>query len=199
MEPTPARLSASEAAARLGVSMKALRLYERRGLLDPVRSAAGWRTYGPEEMRRAGEIAGLRALGLGLAEVGSVLNGDDGALASVLAVHQSALDDRRRALSEMIENVRRLRDNLARGQTPSLANQLDDSASDGTVLSFELPWPWGGERFTFKPIRSLTYITGPLGCGKTRFAIAVADALPNSVFLGLGRRDEMAATRARWG
>ncbi|HEY9348253.1 MAG TPA: MerR family transcriptional regulator, partial [Inquilinus sp.] len=56
-------LNASEAARRLGVSTKALRLYEQRGLLAPVRSAAGWRAYGPDEMGRAGEIAALRALG----------------------------------------------------------------------------------------------------------------------------------------
>ena len=36
-------LNASEAAGRLGVSAKALRLYEQRGLLAPLRSAAGWR------------------------------------------------------------------------------------------------------------------------------------------------------------
>jgi DNA-binding transcriptional MerR regulator len=36
-------LSPSEAAKRLGVSVKALRLYEQRGLIAPRRSAAGCR------------------------------------------------------------------------------------------------------------------------------------------------------------
>lgn len=44
----------SEAAKRLGVCVKALRLYEQRGLIAPIRTAAGWRVYGPEEMGRAG-------------------------------------------------------------------------------------------------------------------------------------------------
>ncbi len=39
-------LNPSEAAARLGVTVKALRLYEQRGLLAPSRNAAGWRSYG---------------------------------------------------------------------------------------------------------------------------------------------------------
>ena len=56
-------LSPSEAARRLGVSAKALRLYEARGLIAPVRTSAGWRAYGPEQMARGGEIATLRALG----------------------------------------------------------------------------------------------------------------------------------------
>ncbi|MGC1303958.1 MAG: MerR family transcriptional regulator, partial [Caulobacteraceae bacterium] len=50
-------LNPSEAARRIGVSVKALRLYEARGLVRPVRTAAGWRAYGPDEMARAAEIA----------------------------------------------------------------------------------------------------------------------------------------------
>lgn len=57
-------LNPSEAAKRLGISAKALRLYEQRGLIAPIRSAAGWRTYGPDEVARAAEIVALRALGL---------------------------------------------------------------------------------------------------------------------------------------
>nr|WP_245319666.1 MerR family transcriptional regulator [Mesorhizobium temperatum] len=43
------------------MSAKALRLYEQRGLIAPIRTAAGWRAYGPVEMSRAAEIAALRA------------------------------------------------------------------------------------------------------------------------------------------
>ena len=62
-------LNASEAAKRLGVSAKALRLYEQRGLIAPARTAAGWRAYGPDEMARVAEIAALRELGLSLSQV----------------------------------------------------------------------------------------------------------------------------------
>nr|WP_264162232.1 MerR family transcriptional regulator [Burkholderia metallica] len=44
-------LSASEAAARLGVSVKALRLYERQGLVTPARTVAGYRAYQAVEKR----------------------------------------------------------------------------------------------------------------------------------------------------
>ena len=52
--------SPAEAARRLGVSAKALRLYEQRGLIAPSRSSAGWRAYGPDAMARAAEIASLQ-------------------------------------------------------------------------------------------------------------------------------------------
>ena len=71
-------LSASEAAKRLGVSVKALRLYEQRALIAPVRTPAGWRAYGPGEMARVAEIAALRELGLSLSQVARVLEGDSG-------------------------------------------------------------------------------------------------------------------------
>jgi len=45
-------LSPTEAAKRLGISVKALRLYEQRRLVAPLRTSADWRTYGPEQMAR---------------------------------------------------------------------------------------------------------------------------------------------------
>ena len=52
MTSTARFLNPSEAARQLGVSAKALRLYEERGLLAPARTAAGWRAYDPGEMAR---------------------------------------------------------------------------------------------------------------------------------------------------
>jgi DNA-binding transcriptional MerR regulator len=69
-------LNPSKAARRLGVSVKALRIYEQRGLMTPTRTEAGWRSYGPTEMQRGGEVVALRALGLSLAQVASVLKGE---------------------------------------------------------------------------------------------------------------------------
>src|SRR3546814_2663021 len=86
-------LNPSQAAARLGISAKALRLYELHGLLAPPRTAAGWRIYGPAEMARAREIATLRGFGLSLARIARVLDGDPGALAQALTAHQAVLDE----------------------------------------------------------------------------------------------------------
>lgn len=181
-------INPSEAARRLGVSPKALRLYERQGLLVPVRTAAGWRTYGPAEMARAGEIAALRALGLSLAQVAQALGGDASCLEPALAAHQAALEGQSRRLAETIERVRDLRVGLAEGRAPraeELASLVRPSAALG--LAFDLPWPWGGERFELSDVRTLTFIIGPLGSGKTRLLRKIAETLPGAVFLGLDR------------
>lgn len=192
-------LNPSEAARRLGVSAKALRLYEQRGLVAPVRTAAGWRAYGPDEMARATEIAALRALGLSLAQVARVLAGDPQGLEPALAAHQSALESQLRQLGDRAQKVRGLRADLARGQAPAagdLARMLGSAETIG--VAFDLPWPWGGERFELRDIAPLNYITGPLGCGKTRLAMRLAETLPGAAFLGLERSaDAGVAVRAR--
>ncbi len=192
-------LSPSEAARRLGVSAKALRLYEQRGLVAPVRTAAGWRAYGPGEMIRAAEIAALRALGLSLAQVARVLDGDAQSLEPALALHQAALEDRVRQLAGAAEKVRSLRADLARGQAPTAGDlaRLVEPAG-GLSVAFDLPWPWGGERFELRDIRPLNYITGPLGCGKTRLAKLLAETLPGAAFLPMDRaQDGGAEARAQ--
>ncbi|MCR5893230.1 MULTISPECIES: MerR family transcriptional regulator [Burkholderia] len=187
MSTSTPRLNASAAAARLGVSIKALRLYERHGLVTPERTPAGYRAYGPDDLARAADIAALRALGLGLAQVASVLDGDARSLDDALAAHEAALDHGIQDLVRKVDRVHAIRAGLARGRMPAdgeLARLVDDS-SDG--VAFSLPWPWGGEWFECRDIRPLNYIIGPLGSGKTRLALRLADALPGAAFVGLDR------------
>lgn len=199
MSPSDRSLNPSEAARRLGVSTKALRLYEERGLVAPDRSAAGWRAYGPDAMARAAEVVALRALGLSLAQVAQVRGGDARSLELALAAHQAALEDRLRALGGTIDKLRGLRADLARGQAPA-AGALERvlQPASGLSVAFELPWPWGGEVFELHDLRPLSYIVGPLGSGKTRLALRLAEAVPGAVFLGLDRlADGGAAAQAR--
>jgi DNA-binding transcriptional MerR regulator len=199
VSPSNQFLNAAAAAQRLGVSAKALRLYEQRGLVNPGRTTAGWRAYGPDEMARAAEIVALRALGLNLAQVARVLAGDANGLEPALAVHQAGLEARMRDLGATIGKVRELRAGLAQGRSP-VAGELARLMTPQTELAvaFDLPWPWGGERFELRDIRALNYIIGPLGSGKTKLARKLAEALPGAVFLDLDRVDnDGAAARAR--
>ena len=181
-------LNPSEAAKRLGVSAKALRLYEQRGLVTPMRTAAGWRVYGPGEMAVVGEIVALRDLGLSLGQIARVLGGDGTVLETALAAHQSVLEGRLHQLTEVVERVRRLRADLANGAAPAGGDlALLMKPASALSVAFDLPWPWGGEPFELRDIKPLTYIVGPLGSGKTRLAMRLAEALPDAFFLGLDR------------
>lgn len=181
-------LNPSEAAKRSGVSVKALRLYEQRGLLTPARTAAGWRVYGPDAMSRVAEIIALRELGLSIGQVAQVLEGDATCLESALAAHQAVIEGRLHQLADVAEKVRRVRTDLANGKKPAtgdLARLVKPAAA--IAVAFDLPWPWGGEPFELRDIRPLNHIVGSLGSGKTRLAQRLAEALPDAVFLGLER------------
>jgi MerR family transcriptional regulator, heat shock protein HspR len=63
----------SVAAELAGMHPQTLRIYERRGLVDPARTAGGNRRYSDEDLNRLRRIAELTELGLNLAGVKMVL------------------------------------------------------------------------------------------------------------------------------
>lgn len=67
----------SVAAELVGTGVQNLRLYERRGLLSPNRSAGGTRLYSRLDVHRLGRITRLLADGLNLAGIGMVLDLQD--------------------------------------------------------------------------------------------------------------------------
>ena len=122
-------LTPAETARRFGVTIKALRVYERRGLLTPLRSAAGataaqWRAYGPDQIARPHQILALKRLGLSLARIGELLCGPD-ALASVLALQEQVLTRDSEQLTRALALVRSARAKLEAGQALSIVDLAD--------------------------------------------------------------------------
>ena len=118
------QLSPTETARRFGVSIKALRLYESRGLLKPLRSKSGWRTYGPDQIARLHQILALKSLGLSLASIGQLMAGTD-TLDAVLALQDQALVQESRRVTRALGLIRAARATLKAGQTLS----IDDLAN----------------------------------------------------------------------
>ena len=183
----PLSLPPAEAARRLGVSPKALRLYEQRGLIAPGRTGAGWRVYDSKAMARARDIVALRRLGLSLDRIGAVLGGSPEALLPALDRHREALEDEATRLAERISGLATLRAAAATGSMPTDLSALSAPGPTAPAATFDLPWPWAGAPFALSRLPALGWITGPLGSGKTRLAEAIAHALPGGSFLGLDR------------
>lgn len=89
--PSSSCLGPGELASLLGTTVKALRVYEKAGLLTPERRDGGWRVYDPEQVERLRLILALKALGLPLREIRSAIDHDGGAVAKALDEHAARL------------------------------------------------------------------------------------------------------------
>lgn len=102
----------SQVCEAVGLTPRAVRFYEQRGLLKAQRDEQNFRRYPPEARRRLALIAALRSAGVSLSSI-SVLfetlqDDSEDAQESALRLLRgelSRLDDRRAALATMIEDL----------------------------------------------------------------------------------------------
>lgn len=103
-----------EVAEASGMSVEALRFYERRGLLGrPARTASGYRAYDASVVERLAFIKRAQAVGFSLDEIAEILEMRGRGEAPCLEVREAA----RRKLAELdvrLRELRRYRTELAR-------------------------------------------------------------------------------------
>lgn len=92
-------------AAQFGISTKALRLYERLGMLTPPRTEAGWRVYGKAEIERLHAILSLKQLGLSLARIAELLKAGTTDLPALLSAQEAMLKEIRRETDHALNLV----------------------------------------------------------------------------------------------
>lgn len=131
--------TAADTAQRLGVTVRALRVYERHGLIRPGRTAAGWRVYGPEEHQRLHEVLALKRLGLTLSQIAGLLKGRSIDLDRILALQEEELALRKRHVDRALTLVRRARSRLARGEALPTDDLIE--LTKETVMSDFKPGP----------------------------------------------------------
>jgi MerR family transcriptional regulator, heat shock protein HspR len=117
----------SVAAELAGVHPQTLRIYERKGLLDPARTAGGNRRYSEVDLERLRRIAELTEEGLNLAGVRRVLDLE----AEIARLEDELLRVQRDAEERVAETERRHRRELVPvsqavavfGRRPSIFDQ----------------------------------------------------------------------------
>lgn len=117
-------LTAAECASRIGLTVRALRLYEARGLLTPRRTEKNWRLYGAREIARLSEILVLKQLGLSLSSIVELLVGQETRFDDLLAVQQVNLTERRNQMECSLRLVTALREKTARGEVLNVEELL---------------------------------------------------------------------------
>jgi len=92
----------SVAAELAGVHPQTLRIYERKGLVDPARTSGGSRRYSEADIEQLRRISELTDEGLNLAGVKKVLE-----LEARIAELEAELAEARRAVGEAVESTHR--------------------------------------------------------------------------------------------
>lgn len=107
-------LDIRDVAKRTGLTSRALRFYEARGLLKPLRTYSGRRLYGRGELERIQQILALKRAGLSLAQIGKLTargNMDLGAIVEaqlkVIAERKTELDEARTLLLSIKSRIDR--------------------------------------------------------------------------------------------
>ncbi len=118
-------LSAAECAKRTGLTIRALRLYESKGLISPNRTHKGWRFYGVAELERLSEVQVLKQLGLSLASITTFLASRANTLDQTLALQQEILTERHIKTVESLNLIKAARDKTARGETLSTLDLIN--------------------------------------------------------------------------
>lgn len=135
MKPNVFQETAAAVARRFGVSVKALRVYEREGLLKPARTISGWRIYRQPELERLSAILALKQLGLPLKRIGELLKGD-GDLAAALALQEAALEHAKSETEQALRLVRSARAKLAHKSSLS-PDELGDLVRSTAMSEFK--------------------------------------------------------------
>jgi DNA-binding transcriptional MerR regulator len=90
----------AEVARRTGLSSRALRFYEARGLISPLRTASGRRLFGASEMARVHQLIILKRAGFTLADIKRLFDNKALDLDALLRAQIAAITDQFAKLEE---------------------------------------------------------------------------------------------------
>lgn len=114
-------LDIAEVARRTGVSARALRFYEARGLLTPLRTASGRRHYGPGELATLHRILALKRAGLTLAQVQRLLASRTLDLAGLIDAQLAVLEQQAAAIERSRTLLRETKSRVERSEPLDVA------------------------------------------------------------------------------
>ena len=140
-------LPITEVCRRTGLSARALRFYESRGLLAAQRSAAGQRRYGTTELARLHQITALKAAGFGLTRIGELMGANGLDLAAVISAQLAHLEAERRDLDAASLGLKAAQVALAAGRLPDLDSFCDLIKQGARTMTDQAAWKTVADRY----------------------------------------------------
>src|SRR5256885_17192290 len=105
-----------DVAKRPGLTSRALRFYEARGLLKPVRTYSGRRLYGRGELERIQQILALKRAGLSLAQIGKLTARGNMDFGAIVDAQLKGIEGRKAGLDEARQLLLTVKSRIDRGE-----------------------------------------------------------------------------------
>lgn len=122
-------LKVGELARHTGLTVRTLHHYDEIGLLKPSgRSDSGYRLYSQADVQRLHGIQSLRHLGLALADIAGLLDGEGTAPDRIIDQQMLALNQQIAQATELRDRLALMRDGLLAGTQPGLGDWLSTLA-----------------------------------------------------------------------
>ena len=115
-KPLPDVLDIRDVAKRTGLTSRALRFYEARGLLKPLRAHSGRRLYGRGELERIQQILALKRAGLSLAQIGKITADRSLDLSAIVDAQLKVIDERKAELEDARALLLSVKSRIDRGE-----------------------------------------------------------------------------------
>ncbi len=142
-----ATIPITEVCRRTGLSARALRFYESRGLLSAQRSAAGQRRYGAAELARLHQITALKAAGFSLTRIGELLGSRGLDLGRLIDAQLAQLDAQRTDLDAASRSLKAAQAALAAGRLPDLDSFCDLIKQGARTMTDTEAWQKVADRY----------------------------------------------------
>lgn len=114
-------LDISEVVRQTGLTARALRFYEARGLVRPLRTGSGRRVYGAGELARLNAIVALKRAGFSLAAIGRMLGQSRTDLGRLVAAQLAEIDARADELAQSRMLLLSVQSRIDRGEPIDVA------------------------------------------------------------------------------
>jgi MerR family transcriptional regulator, thiopeptide resistance regulator len=149
----------AEVARRTGLTSRALRFYEARGLLAPLRTFSGRRLYGAGELERVNQIIALKRAGLTLAQIDSLTRGRRLDLGALIAAQLAALEAKREELKQARSLLLAVQSRIDRGEPVDAATFCSLIANEELTMTAD-QWSTVTDRY-FTPEEKAEFAAHP--------------------------------------
>jgi DNA-binding transcriptional MerR regulator len=135
-----------EVVRRTGLTARALRFYEARGLVAPLRTHTGRRLYGPAELERIAQILALKRAGLSLAQIQRLTARRPLDLGRLIDAQLEALESREAEIAEAHALLLNVKSRIDRGE-PVDAATFCSLIRNGDAVMAEENWKKVTDRY----------------------------------------------------